>query len=87
MITAQRERGPLGVHASVHRGTAVSREGDYFGGAVNLAARLLNTAGRDELVATPPVVEASGERFRWEPLGTHEIRGVDEPVEVFRLEG
>jgi class 3 adenylate cyclase len=86
MIGAQGERGPLGVHASVHRGVAISREGDYFGGAVNLAARLLNTAGRDELVGTSPVVEASGDRFDWEPLGTHEIRGVVEPVEVFRLQ-
>jgi class 3 adenylate cyclase len=47
------------VHASVHVGTAIARDGDYFGGAVNLTARLLGAAGRDELVATRPVVEAA----------------------------
>src|SRR3954451_8207567 len=41
------------VHASVHRGVAIVREGDYFGASVNLSARLLNAADRDELVATP----------------------------------
>ena len=87
MIAAMRDRGSLGVHASVHRGIAIAREGDYFGTAVNLAARLLNTAGKDELVGTKAVVEASGERFRWESIGAHEIRGVAEPVDVFRLEG
>ena len=85
IIAAMRTRETPGVHASVHRGVAIVREGDFFGGTVNLAARLLAAASRDELVATAPVVEASGDSFDWEPLGTRRIRGVDEPVEVFRL--
>lgn len=87
IIARMRAEGPLGVHASVHTGIAISREGDYFGGAVNLAARLLGAAEADELVATAPVVSRAGEAFSWEPLGTHRIRGVDEPVGVFRLRG
>jgi adenylate cyclase len=75
------------VHASVHRGVAILREGDYFGSAVNLAARLLNAAGRDELMATDAVVESCGEEFRWEPRGKRRIRGVSEPVAVHRLAG
>jgi adenylate cyclase len=74
-----------GVHASVHYGVAILREGDYFGGAVNLAARLLTVAGRDELLATPPVVESCDGRFDWEPAGTVRVRGMSEPVPVFRL--
>jgi class 3 adenylate cyclase len=73
------------VHASVHRGEAIVREGDYFGGAVNLAARLLNAADRDELVATPAVVEACGDEFPWEPIGPRHVRGVAEMIEVYRL--
>jgi adenylate cyclase len=76
-----------GVHASAHSGVAIAREGDYFGSAVNLAARLLNAADRDELIATRPVVESTGDGFRWEPAGTRRIRGVAEPCEVFRLAG
>jgi class 3 adenylate cyclase len=75
-----------GVHASVHEGLAIVREGDYFGGAVNLAARLLAAAGRDELLATGAVVERCG-AFRWQAEGSRRMRGVQEPVEVFRLDG
>jgi class 3 adenylate cyclase len=73
------------VHASVHRGVAIVREGDYFGGAVNLAARLLNAAEGDELIATPSVVESCGDEFSWEPIGPRRIRGVAELVDVYRL--
>ena len=77
---------PLRVHASVHHGLAIARDGDYFGSAVNLTARLLDAAGRDELVATRPVVERTADSCKWEPLGVREIRGVAQPVEVFRLQ-
>jgi class 3 adenylate cyclase len=85
IIVAMRGRDMLGVHASVHRGIVIAREGDYFGSAVNLAARLLAAAGRDELVATAPVAGACDDNVEWEPLGVRRIRGVTEPVEVFRL--
>lgn len=87
IIAAMRAGSTPGVHASVHHGVAIVREGDYFGGTVNLAARLLAAAGRDELVTTAPVVESCGDSFAWEPLGTRRIRGVDRPVDVFRLAG
>jgi class 3 adenylate cyclase len=73
------------VHASVHRGVAIVREGDYFGGAVNLAARLLNAADRDDLIATSSVVESCGNEFAWEPIGQRRIRGVAELIDVYRL--
>ena len=80
-------RGPEhpGVHASVHHGLAIPREGDYFGAAVNLTARLLGQADRDELVGTRAVVEScSG--LSWEAAGTLRIRGISDEVEVFRLQ-
>ena len=39
-----RAESSLRVHASVHCGVAIARDGDYFGHAVNLAARLLDAA-------------------------------------------
>jgi adenylate cyclase len=74
-----------GVHASVHQGVAVVREGDYFGGAVNVAARLLTLATRDELLATRPVIDSCGAEFDWERAGAVSLRGVAGLVEVFRL--
>ena len=72
------------VHASAHRGTAISREGDYFGGAVNLAARLLNAAAGNELVATVATADADPGGGSWESAGSVDVRGVDGPVEVVR---
>jgi adenylate cyclase len=86
IIEATRAFRMPGVHASVHYGISILREGDYFGSAVNLAARLLNAAGRDELVATRPVVDNCGDDFNWQPLGEKRIRGMDELTEVFQLE-
>jgi len=87
VVDAMRGIDTPGVHASVHSGVAVVREGDYFGSAVNLAARLLLAADRDQLVATRPVVEETGSAFSWDPAGTREVKGMAEPVDLFRLRG
>jgi adenylate cyclase len=84
VIDAMRAPGHPGVHASVHHGLAIPREGDYFGTSVNLTARLLGEAGRDELVATREVVERCPGR-EWRRAGSLRIRGVSRDVEVFKL--
>jgi adenylate cyclase len=85
VVAAMRSSDLPGVHAGVHHGVAIAREGDYFGSAVNLAARLLALGGRDELVGTTPVVEACGDLFSWDSIGEHDIRGVSGRVAVHRL--
>lgn len=57
-----------------------------IGDAVNVAARiegLTKSLGRKILV-TGPVVRRAGDRFRFEPLGTHEVKG-HSPVEVWGI--
>jgi adenylate cyclase len=73
------------VHASAHRGIAIARSGDYFGGSVNLAARLLAFAEGDELVATEQVVDCCAHAFDWEPLRQRPLRGVSSPPKLYRL--
>jgi adenylate cyclase len=85
IIDSMRAPDLPGVHASVHHGRAIPREGDYFGSVINLAARLLGAAGRDELVATHPVVEHCPD-VTGQPGGTHRIRGVGTPIKVFKLQ-
>ena len=85
VIVAMRGTELPRVHASAHHGVAIARSGDYFGGAVNLAARLLALSGRDELVASNAVVAASRDRFAWEPAGEVRLRGVASPVAIHRL--
>jgi len=85
IVCAMRSEDLPGVHASLHYGTAILREGDYFGGAVNLAARLLTVAGKGELIASRQAAEACGDRFAWQSLGRRRFRGLAEPIEVLRL--
>jgi adenylate cyclase len=49
------------VHAGAHTGRAVERDGDWFGAAVNLAARVSDVARGGELLVTEAMVAAAGE--------------------------
>ncbi|HEY4895895.1 MAG TPA: adenylate/guanylate cyclase domain-containing protein [Solirubrobacteraceae bacterium] len=83
---AMTEPGSPALHGGMHQGVVVRREGDYFGGAVNLAARLLALAGSGELLATRAAVERAGHADRWAALGSRKLRGLQAAVEIYRLE-
>jgi class 3 adenylate cyclase/YHS domain-containing protein len=80
-----REYGTLGVRVGLHHGSAVERDGDYFGATVNLAARVSSLAAGGEVLMTGQtavlVPELDGVVF--ESRGRHELRNVAEPVEIF----
>ena len=73
------------VHVGMHSGVAIFRNGDYFGGAVNLAARLGDAADAGEVLASVAVADATTARFEWQPHGRRRVRGFTEPVDVARL--
>ena len=77
--------GALALHGGMHQGVVFRREGDYFGGAVNLAARLLALAGSGELLATRAAVDRTNDTDEWAALGPQHLRGLDREVEVYRL--
>ena len=87
VIEGHRDTDAPGVHASVHRGVAVVRDGDYFGTVVNVAARILGAAGRDHVIATSAVAQATAGDFSWEDAGASYVRGVKGTVELCRLVG
>jgi class 3 adenylate cyclase len=70
------------------RGPVVWVDGDCFGDAVNLASRLSDLAGPEQIFATDTVVQQlearSGVRSR--SLGPMRIKGKVDPCEVFRIE-
>jgi class 3 adenylate cyclase len=68
------------LRGAVAAGSLMSRDGDYFGPTVNLAARAVKVADPGEVVADRPV-----EGFTARPLGPHTFRGFDEPVELFAI--
>ncbi|MFI4977741.1 MAG: adenylate/guanylate cyclase domain-containing protein [Solirubrobacterales bacterium] len=78
--------GALALHGGMHQGVVVRREADYFGGAVNLAARLLALAGSGELLATQAAVDRASGADTWMALGSHKLRGLRAEVEIYRLD-
>ncbi|MEO7056930.1 MAG: adenylate/guanylate cyclase domain-containing protein [Caldimonas sp.] len=75
---------PLKLQVGLAYGEVIEMQGDVFGDAVNIAARLLDHAGDNETLATRSVVELLGEweRSRFRSLGGMQLRGRAEPVEV-----
>jgi class 3 adenylate cyclase/YHS domain-containing protein len=79
------EYGTFGVRVGLHHGTAVEREGDYFGATVNLAARVSSLAAGGEVLMTgqTAVLVPDLQGVVFESRGRHELRNVAEPVEIF----
>jgi adenylate cyclase len=72
--------------AGLHHGTAIERDGDYIGAAVNLAARVTDQAHGGQVLVTDVVaVVARAQGFLTVSLGPIELRNVTAPVELFEL--
>ncbi len=69
----------------MHFGSAVYRDGDYFGGDVNLAHRVTARALAGEVLVTGAVVESIGpsEYLELEPIGEVALKGFPAPTELF----
>ena len=69
----------------IHRGEAVYREGDYFGGDVNLAHRVVTRALGGEVLVTDSVKESieGSEWLECETIGEVELQGFPRRVPLF----
>jgi adenylate cyclase len=69
----------------LHYGAAVFRDGDYFGGDVNLAHRIVNRALGGEVLVTEPVVEgiADSEHLAFESVGDVTLKGFPDPISLY----
>jgi adenylate cyclase len=71
------------VRVGVNTGTAVDREGDWYGAGVNVAARLCAAAGGGEVLVSEHTREAAGSLGGRVELGErrlHWLKNVTEPV-------
>jgi adenylate cyclase len=82
---AIRQHGASAVRVGLHHGPAITRDGDYFGAAVNLAARVSSLAGGGEVLVTGETAALAPELegVYYEARGRRELRNVREPVELF----
>lgn len=78
---------PLPVGIGLDAGEAVPLERGYRGGALNLAARLCGKAGPGEILASQGVVHLARrvDGVRIADRGELHLKGLDEPVRVFRV--
>jgi class 3 adenylate cyclase len=87
IVCGTRESSEISARGGVAFGDVVAQDGDYFGPAVNLAARLV-------AVAEPGVVLASGDladrltpdAWRIQAQGSRTLRGYADPVPAYSVE-
>ncbi len=73
------------IRVGMHHGTAIEREGDWFGATVNLAARVAALAAGGEVLVTDAVRDAVEELegVEFESRGHHRMRNVTLSVPLF----
>src|SRR3954463_10248198 len=59
----------------MHFGETVYRDGDYYGRAVNLAARVAARAAGREVLVTRPVLESAGSHLEFDLIGEVRLKG------------
>ena len=79
-----RGHGSPALRVGLHHGPAVKREGDYFGAAVNLAARVagLATGGEVLLTTRTAALVPDLEGVLYESRGRQALRNIREPIEL-----
>ena len=77
--------GLEGMRVGLSYGQVIRSGGDFYGTVVNTAARIVGQAYPDAIVATQALVEQLPADTDAQPLGPHELRGIREPVELYRV--
>jgi adenylate cyclase len=73
------------VRAGLAFGQVVSRDGDYFGPVVNLAARTVKAATPGRVAVTGEFRQALSGSYRLSRLGPQVLKGFDQGMELFEL--
>ena len=75
------------VRAGGNHGSAIDRGGDYFGGTINVAARVSALAGGGELLVTGQTAALAPDLpgVLYESRGRQVLRNVSEPLEIFAV--
>ncbi len=83
------ETGPLRVRMAFHAGAAETRDGDYFGPALNRVARILSIGHGGQVICSAVAADLARDRLgasvELVDLGSHRLRDIDRPEQVYQL--
>ena len=76
----------LVVRVGIHVGEVDRRGDDVSGLAVNIAARVMSAAPNDGIAVTQSVTASmAGQATQFEPMGSHELKGIPGTWDLFRV--
>jgi adenylate cyclase len=74
------------IRVGINTGPALYRTGDYLGSAVNVASRVVSSAMPGQILLTEPAaIAAEKGGIPVEEIGARMMRGVDEPLALYRV--
>ncbi len=78
----------LGLHLGIHAGDVIREEGNVFGGAVNIAARISGESEAGEVLVSDTVrgLARTSAGVSFEDRGERQLKGVGDPVRVWRVQ-
>ncbi|HEX8121628.1 MAG TPA: adenylate cyclase regulatory domain-containing protein [Solirubrobacteraceae bacterium] len=75
----------LPLRVGVASGTVIAHCGDWLGAPVNLASRVTGAARPGTVLATRSVRDAARDGFEFSRAGTKRLKGISEPVPLYRV--
>ncbi|MDZ4278848.1 MAG: adenylate/guanylate cyclase domain-containing protein [Dehalococcoidia bacterium] len=77
----------LPLHVGIHAGDVIREEGNVYGGAVNIAARVAELSAPEEVLVSQTVrdLARTSAGVSFEDRGERELKGVGEPVRVYAV--
>jgi class 3 adenylate cyclase len=77
----------LPLHLGLHAGDVIREEGNVFGGAVNIAARIADASAPGELLVSQTVrdLARTSAGVSFEDRGEQSLKGIEEPVRVWAV--
>lgn len=74
-------------HIGAHAGSVIERDGDLYGGTVNIAARLASVAASGEMLVSGVLADGAGGGDAFEPVGPTSLKNISRPISVLRVRG
>jgi class 3 adenylate cyclase/pimeloyl-ACP methyl ester carboxylesterase len=81
------EAGGLPLHLGIHAGDVIREEGNVYGGAVNIAARIASAAAPGEVLVSDTVrgLARTSAGVSFEDRGEHKLKGVSDAVRIWAV--